>query len=100
YVEPTHPEISSLDDVLDEFISMLNSDEKGIPYEFAVSLSEVKKKSRVVVKSDGWDVKFDRRLLGANETDIVFYDSKNKKLILNIADEDKVVKLLEREIEE
>ena len=100
YVDPSYPDVAGVDGILDEFVSTLNSDEKGIPYEFAVSLSEVRKKSRVVVKSDSWDIKFDRKLLGSNETDIVFYDGENKKLIVNIAGEDKVVKLLEREIEE
>lgn len=94
------PQAENTEDILDEFIGSLNSSEKAIPYSFAVSVSSVNKKSRIFIKSSQWDLKFDRKLLGTDNTNTIYYDSSTKKVIIDVSDEPNIVKLLNEETSE
>ena len=78
----------SAEDIVEELIRHLNSEDIGVPVEFPVHASTLKKNTHLKGKSSDWNLEFDRDALGRTDAATVYYDNKNKTLTLkNIPDD-------------
>lgn len=70
------------DSIADELITHLNSENCGIPTEFPVSASALKRFTHISGQSSYWKMAFDRLALGEDEAAEVYYDRESGKLVL------------------
>lgn len=70
------------DDIANEFLTHLNSEECGVPIEFAVSNNVYKKFTHITGESNSWKMTFDRAALGTDAAADVYYDRATNKLTL------------------
>ncbi len=75
----------------------LNDEKNRVPDEFSVHAKGLKEKTRIKSDAASWSIQFERGALGKSEVADVYYDEKNKKLVLtNLPDE--LVSIIEEEI--
>lgn len=67
------------EELSDKYLSKLNSEEYAVPMEFPVHKATLKKVNYVSNKTDNWDIKVDRSVLGVHEDAKVML--KNNELI-------------------
>lgn len=70
------------DDIADELITRLNSEECRVPAEFSVNRAALKRLTHITGSSPSWKMTFDRKSLGTDEAAAVYYNKKEQKLIL------------------
>lgn len=70
------------DDLSEELISFLNSEENAIPSEFTASQSVLKQHRQIRYQAPNWQIYFDKSALGTSEAAEIFYDKGEKKLVL------------------
>ncbi|WP_369789575.1 nucleoid-associated protein [Rouxiella sp. WC2420] len=88
-----------LGDVINNLSEFLNSDDIGLPNEFGVSQATLTRRSRVRTKSDGWELVFEKRVLGTRDgADIRYVKAENKIIISNLDDDTKAK--IEKALEE
>lgn len=62
------------EELVNELIKKLNSDDVGVPAEFPVHKSELKKHTHITGRSAHWRLEFDRDALGVTDQASIFYD--------------------------
>lgn len=83
---------------IDNISEFLNSDDVGLPNEFGVSQAILTRRSKVKTKSDGWELVFEKRVLGTRDGADIRYIKEDNKLIISNLDSDtkeKIEKALE-----
>ncbi|MEZ5528992.1 MAG: nucleoid-associated protein [Porticoccaceae bacterium] len=70
------------DELSEAFIAFLNNEENAVPSEFKASDLALKQYQKMTVKSDHWQIKFDRSALGDNDEAAIYYDEDANKIIL------------------
>ncbi|VEA65053.1 Nucleoid-associated protein YejK [Serratia plymuthica] len=84
---------------LDNIVDFLNSEEIGLPHEFGINESVLNRRSRVRTKTDGWELVFERRVLGTTIGSGIQYLKGEGKLIISNLD-DATIKKIEKALEE
>lgn len=84
-----------LEELSEEFITRLNSDEVGIPVEFNPNFNAIKKLTRIRYKDKNFVIDFDRNDLGTEQDDKLCYT--NGKLIINQMPKD-LIKQIEEQL--
>ncbi|EKY4875677.1 nucleoid-associated protein [Vibrio alginolyticus] len=69
------------DDLAEELVAHLNSDEIGVPNEFSVNKTKLYTMTHIVYKSDDFQMAFDKDDIGQDENARFYYDGD--KLVLN-----------------
>lgn len=87
------------DEVADDFLSHLNSEEVAVPVEFPVTKRALNKYQKISYESENWEINFQRSALGETANAQIYYNKKQKSLTLNeIPDE--MIKTIEKELDE
>ncbi len=95
YMPADHP--GKADEIADEFISHLNSEEHSVPVEFPVSKRALVKHRQIRYKADNWDLAFERVALGETDDAQVYYDRQGGRIILNTVPT-KMIELIQEEL--
>ena len=70
------------DDIAEKLLSHLNSEDCGVPVEFPVSSTALKRFTHISGEADSWKTSFNRTALGTDPSAEVYWDKENNKLIL------------------
>lgn len=70
------------DAIANELITHLNSDRCGVPVEFPVSSSALRRFTHITGESLSWKMTFDREALGTDESAEVYFEKNSGRLIL------------------
>lgn len=85
--------------IVDEYVSLLNSEELSIPTEFPVSKTILNKQTHVTAKTENWRFVFDKVALGTDPAAEIFYDrSKGTLSITRLPSE--IVEQLNEELDQ
>lgn len=95
YMPADEPNIA--DQLSNEFVLRLNSEEHAIPAEFPVHKPTLTKHTHIRTKTESFELKFERAALGDSDDADIFYDSENGRIIINSLPED-VKREIEREL--
>jgi len=71
------------DDLVDAFITRLNSEELAVPIEFPVSKRALGRYTHIKYKADNWELNFERGALGNDDTADIYYDTALNRIIIN-----------------
>lgn len=69
-------------ELMDGFIDFSNSEKYKLPNEFNIAKPELEKFSKVKVKGERWEIKFDAQILSEEKSNVLCYDTLEKKLTL------------------
>ena len=70
------------EEMVNQFISTLNSEEVGVPDQFTPNKLVVRNNTRIKAEGAGWKAEIDRQKLGVNPAANVYYDRQDKSLTL------------------
>lgn len=70
------------DDLVNQLITKLNSDDVGVPDEFLPNKTVVLRNTRIKAQGTGWRVEFDRQKLGDQPAASVYYDRQTRAITL------------------
>lgn len=85
------------ENIADELIAHLNSEECSVPVEFPVSSTALMRLTHISGASNSWKMSFDRKSLGTSDAADVYYDTRAQKLVLRNIPE-KMRELIEEEL--
>lgn len=83
---------------LDNFVSTINGGEYKIPSEFSVSADTLEKLSKVTLKDNGIEIKFNKDYLGTDDDSKIKYDKRDKSIRVKLTD--KQIAALEKQLAE
>lgn len=83
------------DEMVNAFVSHLNSDENAVPVEFPVNKNALKKHTHITYSADNWDIKFERHAIGENDAAEIIYDRENGRLTIKNLPEKMIEKINE-----
>ncbi|MFM4908710.1 nucleoid-associated protein [Aeromonas dhakensis] len=73
---------ATYEELMNGFIDFSNSEKYKLPNEFNVAKPELEKFSKVKVKGERWEIKFDAQILSEEKSNVLYYDKVDKKLTL------------------
>ena len=76
------------DEYADLFIQRLNSDRIGVPNEFPVHKTTLKRRFSITLKTNDIEMTFDRSALGDTPDAAIYYDKANSKIVLSTIPDD------------
>jgi nucleoid-associated protein len=85
------------EELVDGFITRLNSEDCGVPVEFPVSRTALRRFTHISGESRRWKMVFDRSALGTDPAAEVFYDADSHKITVRNIPEN-MLKIIEDEI--
>lgn len=85
----------SIDQQVEELVHVLNSEEYMIPTEFVPHRATAKKYKSLKLSSTGWDIQFNRNLVGVEESSEIQFKQSKKQLIFNNLSEEMIKQLTE-----
>jgi len=83
--------------IADDFIAFLNSEECSVPVEFPPNKRTFAKYTHIKSKADNWEFKFERQALGKKPTDEIYYDEDDNRVIINNIPE-KTIEMIKQEL--
>lgn len=86
-------------ELIDEYVALLNSEDLAIPVEFPVSKSTLKRQTHVTAKSENWQFTFDKLALGTDAASEIYYNREQGTLQITALTPE-VIEQLEAELEE
>jgi len=75
--------LDKTDEIIEEYIRHLNAEEIGIPTEFPVHKSTLRKSTHIKGVTKSWLFEFDRKALGMTDAATVYFDARKKTITLS-----------------
>lgn len=69
--------------VANELAEYLNSEDVKVPAEFIVHAATVNKRAKIKLKTDNWQIQFEKHSVGRTEDAEIFFDRENSRLVIN-----------------